>query len=64
MRGSREPGCAGSLHFVKLARTITTPRAGIVVMVDHGLSNARVEAINTPGPADHAASVGFRTPTP
>ena len=33
--------------FVKLARTITTQRAGIVAAIEHGLSNARVEAINT-----------------
>jgi transposase len=33
--------------FVKLAKTITTQRAGIVAAIEHGLSNARVEAINT-----------------
>ena len=33
--------------FVKLARTITEQRAGILAAIDHGLSNARVEAINT-----------------
>ena len=33
--------------FVKLARTITAQRAGIVAAIKHGLSNARVEAINT-----------------
>lgn len=33
--------------FVKLARTITLQRAGIVAAIEHGLSNARVEAINT-----------------
>jgi len=33
--------------FVKLARTITAQRAGIVAAIGHGLSNARVEAINT-----------------
>jgi len=33
--------------FVKLARTITQQRAGIVAAIQHGLSNARVEAINT-----------------
>lgn len=33
--------------FVKLARTITDQRAGIVAAIEHGLSNARVEAINT-----------------
>jgi transposase len=33
--------------FVKLARTITAQRAGIIAAIEHGLSNARVEAINT-----------------
>ncbi len=33
--------------FIKLARTITDQRAGIVAAIKHGLSNARVEAINT-----------------
>jgi transposase len=33
--------------FVKLARTVTKQRAGIVAAIEHGLSNARVEAINT-----------------
>jgi transposase len=33
--------------FVKLARTITAQRAGILAAIEHGLSNARVEAINT-----------------
>lgn len=33
--------------FVKLARTITDQREGITAAIRHGLSNARVEAINT-----------------
>ncbi len=33
--------------FAKLAKTITTQRAGIAAAIEHGLSNARVEAINT-----------------
>ena len=33
--------------FVKLARTITEQRRGIEAAIEHGLSNARVEAINT-----------------
>ena len=33
--------------FVTLARTITAQRAGITAAIEHGLSNARVEAINT-----------------
>ena len=36
------------LHaFIKLARTITEQRTGILAAIQHGLSNARVEAINT-----------------
>jgi transposase len=33
--------------FRKLAKTITAQRTGIVAAIEHGLSNARVEAINT-----------------
>jgi transposase len=33
--------------FRKLARTISDQRAGILAAIEHGLSNARVEAINT-----------------
>lgn len=33
--------------FVKLAKTICAQRPGIVAAIQHGLSNARVEAINT-----------------
>jgi transposase len=33
--------------FVKLAKTITAQRAGITAAINRGLSNARVEAINT-----------------
>ncbi|MGH2843701.1 MAG: ISL3 family transposase [Solirubrobacteraceae bacterium] len=33
--------------FVKLAKTITQQRAGIIAAIQHDLSNARVEAINT-----------------
>jgi transposase len=33
--------------FVKLARTITEQRAGIEAAIRHGLSNARVEQVNT-----------------
>jgi transposase len=32
---------------VKLAKTITAQRPGIVAAIEHGLSNARVEAANT-----------------
>ena len=33
--------------FVKLAKTISAQRAGILAAITHGLSNARVEQINT-----------------
>ncbi len=33
--------------FVKLAKTIRQQRPGIQAAIEHGLSNARVEAINT-----------------
>jgi transposase len=33
--------------FIKLAKTITEQRAGIVAAIRHGLSNALVEAVNT-----------------
>ena len=33
--------------FIKLAKTITTNKAGIVATLTHRLSNARIEAINT-----------------
>ena len=33
--------------FVKLARTITEQRDGILAAIEHGLSNARIEQINT-----------------
>ena len=32
--------------FVKLARTITAQRSGIIAAIKHGLSNARVEQLN------------------
>jgi hypothetical protein len=35
------------LHRSSSARTIRAQRAGIVAAIEHGLSNARVEAINT-----------------
>jgi transposase len=33
--------------FRKLAKTVTEQRAGIVAAIEHGLSNVRVEAVNT-----------------
>jgi transposase len=34
--------------FVKLAKTITANKTGIAATLTHRLSNARIEAINTP----------------
>jgi len=48
--------------FVKLARTITKQRAGIVAAIEHGLSNARVEAINTKIRLITRRAFGFHSP--
>jgi transposase len=48
--------------FVKLARTITDQRAGIVKAIQHGLSNARVEAINTQIRLITRRAFGFHSP--
>jgi transposase len=48
--------------FVKLARTITAQRAGIVAAIEHGLSNARVEAINTQIRMITRRAYGFHSP--
>lgn len=48
--------------FRKLARTITEQRAGIVAAIQHGLSNARVEAINTQIRLITRRAFGFHTP--
>ena len=48
--------------FVKLARTITDQRAGIVAAIRHGLSNARVEAINTQIRLLTRRAFGFHSP--
>jgi len=48
--------------FVKLARTITDQRAGIVAAIEHGLSNARVEAINTQIRLITRRAFGFHSP--
>lgn len=50
--------------FVKLARTIARQRAGIVAAIEHGLSNARVEAINTQIRLITRRAFGFHTPRP
>jgi transposase len=48
--------------FVKLARTLTDQRAGIVAAIRHGLSNARVEAINTQIRLLTRRAFGFHSP--
>jgi transposase len=48
--------------FVKLAKTITKQRAGIVAAISHGLSNARVEAINTQIRLITRRAFGFHSP--
>jgi transposase len=50
--------------FVKLARTITAQRTGIVAAIKHGLSNARVEAINTQIRLITRRAFGFHSPDP
>ena len=48
--------------FVKLARTITEQREGIVAAIRYGLSNARVEAINTQIRLIARRAFGFHSP--
>jgi transposase len=48
--------------FVKLARTITDQRTGIIAAIRHGLSNARVEAINTQIRLITRRAFGFHSP--
>ena len=48
--------------FVKLARTITEQQAGITAAIRHGLSNARVEAINTQIRLLTRRAFGFHSP--
>jgi transposase len=48
--------------FRKLARTITDQRAGIQAAIEHGLSNARVEAINTNIRLITRRAFGFHSP--
>jgi transposase len=48
--------------FVKLARTIAEQRAGIEAAITNGLSNARVEAINTKIRLITRRAFGFHSP--
>ncbi len=47
--------------FVKLARTISAQRPGIAAAIEHGLSNARVEAANTTIRLIARRAFGFHT---
>jgi transposase len=48
--------------FVKLARTITEQRPGIEAAIDNGLSNARVEQVNTTIRLITRRAFGFHSP--
>lgn len=48
--------------FVKLAKTITRRHPRIVAAIEHGLSNARVEAINTQTRMIARRAFGFHSP--
>ena len=48
--------------FVKLAKTITNQRPGIEAAIQHGLSNARTEQVNTQLRLITRRAYGFRTP--
>jgi transposase len=48
--------------FIKLAKTISQQRAGITAAIRHGLSNARVEAINTQIRLLTRRAFGFHSP--
>jgi transposase len=50
--------------FVKLARTIVVQRDGILAAVKHGLSNARVEQLNTQIRLIARQAFGFHSPAP
>lgn len=50
--------------FVKLARTIREQRAGILAAIQHGLSNARIEQINTQIRLIARRAFGFHSPAP
>jgi transposase len=48
--------------FVKLARTINEQRDGILAAIEHGLSNARIEQINTQIRLIARRAFGFHSP--
>jgi transposase len=50
--------------FVKLARTIRQQQPGILAAIQHGLSNARIEQINTQIRLIARRAFGFHSPAP
>ena len=50
--------------FVKLQRTIVKHRAAILASIEHGLSNGRVESMNTKIRLITRIAFGFESPTP
>jgi transposase len=48
--------------FVKLAKTITEQRTGIIAAIEHGLSNARIEQANTRIRLITRRAFGFHSP--
>jgi transposase len=48
--------------FVKLARTIREQRDGILAAIAHGLSNARIEQVNTQIRLIARRAFGFHSP--
>ncbi len=50
------------MWFVKLTKTITEQRPGIEAVIENGLSNARVEAINTKIRLITRRAFGFHSP--
>ena len=47
---------------MKLARTITEQRDGVLAAIEHGLSNARVEQVNTQIRLISRRAFGFHSP--
>ena len=60
--GSGGPAAAASGEFVTLTQTITRYRSLILNTLDHGLSNARSEATNTPLRLLTRRAYGFHSP--
>ena len=48
--------------FVKLAKTIRTHRAAILAAIEHGLSNGRIESVNTKIRLITRVAFGFKSP--